>query len=43
MGFFIKLTDAIANRQSLLVTGLDPNQEMLQSWAARRAWRAAPS
>jgi uridine monophosphate synthetase len=36
MGFFIQLTDAIAARQSLLVTGLDPNPEMLQSWAARR-------
>jgi uridine monophosphate synthetase len=36
MGFFVQLTDAIATRQSLLVTGLDPNPEMLQSWAARR-------
>ncbi|MFQ6538166.1 MULTISPECIES: bifunctional orotidine-5'-phosphate decarboxylase/orotate phosphoribosyltransferase [Aphanothece] len=36
MGFFIRLTDAIADRQSLLVTGLDPNPEMLQSWVARR-------
>ncbi len=36
MGFFVQLTDAIAQRQSLLVTGLDPNPEMLQSWAARR-------
>jgi uridine monophosphate synthetase len=36
MGFFIQLTDAIAARQSLLVTGLDPNPEMLQNWAARR-------
>ena len=36
MGFFIQLTDAMADRQSLLVTGLDPNPEMLQSWAARR-------
>jgi uridine monophosphate synthetase len=36
MGFFIQLTDAIAARQSLLVTGLDPNPEMLQSWGARR-------
>ena len=36
MGFFVQLTDAIARRQSLLVTGLDPNPEMLQSWAARR-------
>jgi uridine monophosphate synthetase len=36
MGFFVQLTEAIASRQSLLVTGLDPNPEMLQSWAARR-------
>ncbi len=36
MGFFIQLTDAMAARQSLLVTGLDPNPEMLQSWAGRR-------
>ena len=36
MGFFVQLTDAIADRQSLLVTGLDPNPEMLQSWAMRR-------
>ena len=36
MGFFVQLTDAIADRQSLLVTGLDPNPEMLQSWAAQR-------
>lgn len=36
MGFFVQLTDAIADRQSLLVTGLDPNPEMLQSWANRR-------
>ncbi|MEX0588258.1 MAG: bifunctional orotidine-5'-phosphate decarboxylase/orotate phosphoribosyltransferase [Cyanobium sp.] len=36
MGFFVQLTDAIADRQSLLVTGLDPNPEMLQSWVARR-------
>lgn len=33
MSFFVQLTDAIAERQSLLVTGLDPNPEMLQSWA----------
>ena len=37
MSFFVRLTDAIAERQSLLVTGLDPNPEMLQSWAARHA------
>ncbi len=36
MGFFVQLTDAISERQSLLVTGLDPNPEMLQSWAGRR-------
>ena len=36
MGFFVQLTDAIAQRQSLLVAGLDPNPEMLQSWAFRR-------
>ena len=36
MGFFLQLTDAIADRQSLLVTGLDPNPEMLQSWSLRR-------
>jgi len=36
MGFFVQLTDAIAQRQSLLVAGLDPNPEMLQSWAQRR-------
>jgi tryptophan 2,3-dioxygenase len=36
MGFFVQLTDAIADRQSLQVTGLDPNPEMLQTWAARR-------
>jgi len=35
MGFFVQLTEAIAERQSLLVTGLDPNPEMLQSWAQR--------
>lgn len=36
MGFFVQLTDAIASNQSLLVTGLDPNPEMLQSWSFRR-------
>ena len=36
MGFFVQLTDAIADHQSLLVTGLDPNPEMLQSWSMRR-------
>ena len=36
MGFFVQLTEAIAERQSLLVTGLDPNPEMLQSWALRQ-------
>ncbi len=37
MSFFVQLTDAIAERQSLLVTGLDPNPEMLQSWATRHS------
>jgi uridine monophosphate synthetase len=36
LSFFVRLTEAIASRQSLLVTGLDPNPEMLQSWAYRR-------
>jgi len=36
LGFFVRLTDAIADHQSLLVTGLDPNPEMLQSWSQRR-------
>jgi uridine monophosphate synthetase len=36
LGFFVRLTEAIASRQSLLVTGLDPNPEMLQAWAYRR-------
>ena len=36
VGFFVQLTEAIAGRQSLLMTGLDPNPEMLQSWAQRR-------
>jgi len=36
LGFFVQLTEAIAGRQSLLMTGLDPNPEMLQSWAQRR-------
>ena len=36
MGFFLQLTDAINAHRSLLVTGLDPNPEMLQSWAQRR-------
>ena len=36
MSFFVQLTDAIAERRSLLVTGLDPNPEMLQNWAYRR-------
>ena len=34
--FFLKLTEAIASRQSLLITGLDPNPEMLQSWNRHR-------
>jgi len=36
VGFFVQLTEAIAERQSLLMTGLDPNPEMLQSWVQRR-------
>ncbi|MBC1260874.1 bifunctional orotidine-5'-phosphate decarboxylase/orotate phosphoribosyltransferase [Synechococcus sp. BSF8S] len=32
MSFFVKLTEAMASRQSLLITGLDPNPEMLQTW-----------
>ncbi len=32
MSFFIKLTEAMASRQSLLITGLDPNPEMLHTW-----------
>ena len=36
MNFFTALTEAIASRQSLLVTGLDPNPEMLRSWAVSR-------
>ena len=33
MSFFVKLTEAMASRQSLLITGLDPNPEMLQTWS----------
>lgn len=33
MSCFVTLTDAITSRQSLLITGLDPNPEMLQTWA----------
>lgn len=36
MGFFTALTEAMGRRQSLLVTGLDPNPEMLRSWATPR-------
>jgi uridine monophosphate synthetase len=36
MGFFTALTEAMGSRQSLLVTGLDPNPEMLRSWASPR-------
>lgn len=36
MGFFTALTDAMSTRKSLLVTGLDPNPEMLRSWADLR-------
>lgn len=33
MNFFTGLTEAINSRQSLMVTGLDPNPEMLRRWA----------
>ena len=33
MNFFTGLTEAINSRQSLMVTGLDPNPEMLRHWA----------
>jgi len=33
MSFFVKLTEAMASRQSLLITGLDPNPEMLRTWS----------
>jgi uridine monophosphate synthetase len=33
MSCFVTLTEAISSRQSLLITGLDPNPEMLQTWA----------
>lgn len=33
MNFFTSLTEAINSRQSLMVTGLDPNPEMLRTWA----------
>ena len=36
MGFFTALTEAMTSRQSLLVTGLDPNPEMLRNWASPR-------
>ena len=36
MVFFTALTEAINSRSSLLVTGLDPNPEMLRSWATSR-------
>jgi len=36
MSFFVKLTDAIASHQSLLIAGLDPNPEMLESWNRQR-------
>ena len=39
--FFLKLTEAIASRQSLLITGLDPNPEMLQSWNRHRGASAS--
>ncbi|MCT0231006.1 bifunctional orotidine-5'-phosphate decarboxylase/orotate phosphoribosyltransferase [Synechococcus sp. CS-1324] len=33
MSFFVKLAEVMASRQSLLITGLDPNPEMLQTWS----------
>ena len=33
MNFFTSLTEAINSRQSLMVTGLDPNPEMFRTWA----------
>ncbi|MBM5800092.1 MAG: bifunctional orotidine-5'-phosphate decarboxylase/orotate phosphoribosyltransferase, partial [Cyanobacteria bacterium K_DeepCast_35m_m2_023] len=36
MAFFVQLTEAINRHQSLLVTGLDPNPELLVNWAAAR-------
>lgn len=36
MGFFTTLTEAMASRNTLLVTGLDPNPEMLRHWAINR-------
>ena len=36
MGFFTALTEAMTSRSSLLVTGLDPNPEMLRGWATSR-------
>jgi uridine monophosphate synthetase len=36
MGFFTALTEAMTSRSTLLVTGLDPNPEMLRSWATSR-------
>ena len=38
MGFFTALTEAMNSRSSLLVTGLDPNPEMLRSWATSRGF-----
>jgi len=38
---FIKLTEAIAERGSLLVAGLDPNPELLDSWSRREGVAAA--
>ncbi len=32
MSFLVRLTDAIRSRDSLLVVGLDPNPELLDSW-----------
>ena len=32
MSFLVRLTEAICSRDSLLVVGLDPNPELLESW-----------
>jgi len=36
MAFFVELTEAISRHKSLLVPGLNPNPELLASWAAER-------
>ena len=37
MGFFTALTNAMSSRQSLLITGLDPNPEMCATGQAIEA------